>query len=140
MNRMMKNLFVLAVVTVVMSLGFAEIGESVQIVPGTYVLKGEFMSGTLNLSKAKKGYTAHVFLKSSAKTPHVAELEAPATIQGNKITVKELEYGAKLIITFINDKKLTIDANLEAQNFAGAAACFGGDYSYKAKKSGSASK
>ena len=130
-----KNLMVSLFILLSLSVGMAEAAASVQIGLGSYELKGDFMSGVMDLVKGKNGIKATVDLTMNSHPYRMACFEGTAVIQGNKLTASSAEGdNAQLVVTFLSSKKLVIKANDEAQGYAGMGAAFDGEYTYVSTK------
>lgn len=122
-------------VFLVMSVGLAEAAVGVQIEMGSYKLKGDRVSGVIDLVKGKNGYRAMVDITADSAPHSMASFEGTALIQGNKLIINSTEGdNAQLVVTFLNAKKLVIKANEEAIGYTGASCGFDGDYTYTVAK------
>ena len=131
MHYCTRNLLVSVFVFFALCIGVTEAAAAVKAELGSYELEGDYMYGTLDLTKDGGAIKANVSLVMNTHPHNMAEMDGSAVIQGNKITIKSSEGDdAKLTVTFVTTKKLVIKGNEAAQGYAGNNATFDGDYTY----------
>jgi hypothetical protein len=118
------NLAVLALLLWTWIWALPAFGEAPMPLPGIYILKSDMMEGSLEIRDG--GAFIHL---TQEELGHTAELEGPARIEGQRMTMRSLANdGAELGIVFTAGRAI-IRANERAQmEYSGAHATFDGDY------------
>ena len=122
----MKKICVLVSVFLCVLLAAANAESAIN--PGSYDLKNDYMEGDFDLRQTDGKYEASISLVQP-ESGHLAWLEGPAVIIGNRILITSTEDDEAAILITIGEDAAIIEANEAAERlYSGMRAVFSGTY------------